>query len=93
MPREQERSASSAGFAGAICWGEVSEGGRSPPPSYLFGGRSGRGAEPPSELSERLEARAPAGGDDAARHGKVGGEDDDIGIGVLLEKAATGLAG
>src|SRR2546425_1689508 len=41
---------------------------------------------------ERLEARAAAGGDDAARHRKVGGEHDDVGIGVALEKAAAGPA-
>src|SRR5712691_11486646 len=62
-------------------------------PAQSVGGRFGRGAEPPSELSERLEARASAGGDDAPRHREMSGEHDDVGIGVALEKAATGLAG
>src|SRR6266849_3217757 len=53
-PREQERSASSAGFAGAIPRLLASDGGapapRRPPARTASGGGFGRGAEPPSEL-------------------------------------------
>src|SRR6266852_3421027 len=58
----KERSASSAGFAGAVLRLLASDGGapapRRPAARTASGGGFGRGAEPPSELFSRREAPA-----------------------------------
>src|SRR2546428_11914112 len=71
-PREQECSASSAGFAGALLRLLASDGGapapRRPAARTASGGGFGRGAEPPSELlRDRYKISVPDDGTLAAR--------------------------